>query len=80
MVDGRVHHDPAYPTFQRTLQAEVTDLVEYADESFLHKVLCFQFVPGRDDFAIDERPPGYRWLHLYPVGRIDTRVVWVPAE
>ncbi len=41
---------------------------------------CFQFVPGRDDFAIDERPPGYRWLHLYPDGRIDTRVVWVPAE
>ena len=41
---------------------------------------CFQFVPGRDDFAIDERPPGYRWLHLYPDGRIDTRVVWVAAE
>ncbi len=41
---------------------------------------CFQFVPGRDDFAIDDRPPGYRWLHLYPDGRIDTRVVWVPAE
>jgi Icc protein len=40
---------------------------------------CFQFVPGRDDFAIDDRPPGYRWLHLYPDGRIDTRVVWVPA-
>jgi Icc protein len=38
---------------------------------------CFQFVPGRDDFAIDDRPPGYRWLHLYPDGRIDTRVVWV---
>jgi Icc protein len=41
---------------------------------------CFQFVPGRDDFALDDRPPGYRWLHLYPDGRIDTRVVWVPAQ
>jgi Icc protein len=41
---------------------------------------CFQFVPGRDDFAIDDRPPGYRWLHLYPDGTIETRVVWVPAE
>jgi Icc protein len=38
---------------------------------------CFQFVPGRDDFAIDDRPPGYRWLHLYPDGRIESQVVWV---
>lgn len=41
---------------------------------------CFQFVPGRDDYAIDERPPGYRWLHLYPDGAIETRVVWLPEE
>jgi Icc protein len=41
---------------------------------------CFQFVPGRDDPAIDERPPGYRWLHLYPDGTIDTRVVWVHGK
>jgi Icc protein len=41
---------------------------------------CFQFVPGRDDYAIDDKPPGYRWLHLYPDGRIDTRVVWVPEQ
>ncbi len=41
---------------------------------------CFQFTPGSDDFAIDTRPPGYRWLHLYPDGRIDTRVVWLPEE
>jgi len=41
---------------------------------------CFQFEPGRDDFAIDSRGPGYRWLHLYPDGRIDTRVVWLPED
>ena len=41
---------------------------------------CFQFVPGRDDFAIDARPPGYRWLHLYPDGAIDSRVVWLPED
>lgn len=38
---------------------------------------CVQFAPGRDSFALDDRPPGYRWLHLYPDGRIDTRVEWV---
>lgn len=38
---------------------------------------CFQFVPRRDDFGIDDRPPGYRWLHLYPDGRIETGVDWL---
>lgn len=38
---------------------------------------CFQFVPRRDDMAVDDCPPGYRWLHLYPDGRIDSQVVWV---
>lgn len=41
---------------------------------------CVQFLPASADFAIDERPPGYRWLHLYPDGRIDTRVEWVDPE
>lgn len=41
---------------------------------------CVQFLPASDEFAIDERPPGYRWLHLYPDGRIDTRVEWVEPE
>lgn len=39
---------------------------------------CFQFVPRRDDYAVDDRPPGYRWLTLHPDGRIETAVVWVP--
>lgn len=41
---------------------------------------CAQFLPESEDFALDERPPAYRWLHLYPDGRIDTRVEWVPGE
>jgi len=41
---------------------------------------CYQFVPGIDDMAVDDRPPGYRWLHLYPDGRIETQVVWLPAD
>lgn len=36
---------------------------------------CFQFMPGSKDFTIDERPPGYRELTLYPDGRLKTRVV-----
>lgn len=39
---------------------------------------CFQFVPG-DDFGVDDRPPGYRWLQLFPDGRIESDVVWTEA-
>jgi Icc protein len=39
---------------------------------------CAQFRPGSASFAIDERPPGYRWLDLRPDGRLDTEVVWLP--
>ena len=36
---------------------------------------CFQFLPAVDDFALDTRPPGYRWLELLPDGNIRTNVV-----
>lgn len=35
---------------------------------------CFQFMPGSRDFAIDDSPPGYRELLLYPDGRLTTSV------
>ncbi len=38
---------------------------------------CAQFKPGSDTFALDARPPGYRWIDLHADGRIDTTVVWV---
>ena len=38
---------------------------------------CAQFKPGSDSFAVDLRPPGFRWLDLYPDGSVDTSVVWV---
>jgi Icc protein len=38
---------------------------------------CAQFLPHADNFAIDQRPPGYRWLELHDDGRISTEVVWV---
>ena len=41
---------------------------------------CSQFLPNSDDFAMDNRPPGYRWIYLYPDGSIETEVVWLNAE
>jgi 3',5'-cyclic-AMP phosphodiesterase len=38
---------------------------------------CSQFLPGSDDFAVDNQPPAYRKLALHADGRIDTEVVWL---
>jgi Icc protein len=38
---------------------------------------CAQFRPHCDDFALDDLPPGYRWLDLDADGRLRTEVVWV---
>jgi Icc protein len=38
---------------------------------------CAQFRPESDRFALDTRPPGYRWIDLHTDGSIDTTVVWV---
>ncbi len=35
---------------------------------------CFQFLPESERFAVDTRPPGYRWLHLHDDGNLDTTV------
>jgi Icc protein len=35
---------------------------------------CIQFAPGSDDFKLDTAGPGFRWLDLYPDGRIETGV------
>jgi len=33
-----------------------------------------QFRPRSTRFALDERPPGYRWLHLYADGTLETGI------
>jgi 3',5'-cyclic-AMP phosphodiesterase len=38
---------------------------------------CAQFKPRSDNFALDDKPPGYRVLELMPDGAIATEVVWV---
>jgi Icc protein len=44
---------------------------------------CAQFWPRSDFFALDNRPPGLRWLKLEPDGALTTEVAWaktaVPA-
>ena len=35
---------------------------------------CIQFLPRSTDFAVDALTPGFRWLDLYPDGRIDTGI------
>jgi Icc protein len=38
---------------------------------------CSQFQPASEFFALDDSPPGYRWLELRPDGSIRTEVQWV---
>ena len=40
---------------------------------------CAQFLPNSDEFAIDNRPPGYRVLELMPDGTIATEVVYLES-
>ncbi|MCZ6879715.1 MAG: phosphodiesterase [Gammaproteobacteria bacterium] len=40
---------------------------------------CAQFKPNNDDFALDERPPGFRWLELAADGSINSGVEWMNA-
>ncbi len=35
---------------------------------------CFQFQPASMEFALDDKPPGYRWLKLNDDGSIDTGI------
>lgn len=38
---------------------------------------CSQFRPNSDNFAIDTRPPGFRWLDLLADGTIETEAIWL---
>jgi len=38
---------------------------------------CGQFLPLSDVFAVDNRPPAYRYLNLQADGTVETEVVWV---
>jgi Icc protein len=40
---------------------------------------CSQFLPNSSNFAMDNKPPGYRTLTLAASGRIDSEVVWLAS-
>ena len=40
---------------------------------------CAQFTPHTERCVMDLAPPGFRWLELFPDGRIETEVVWLEA-
>ena len=63
IVSGHVHQD---------FDARCGELRVLATPS-----TCAQFAPRTLDFALDSRPPGYRWLDLSPDGRFDTSVRWL---
>ncbi|KAF3981323.1 MAG: 3',5'-cyclic-AMP phosphodiesterase [Methylococcales symbiont of Hymedesmia sp. n. MRB-2018] len=40
---------------------------------------CFQFKPLCTEYTLDNKPPGYRTLYLYPNGRIKTNIHYLPS-
>lgn len=38
---------------------------------------CAQFLPKKNFFALDDKPPGCRWIVLHADGSIDTTVDWL---
>ncbi len=41
---------------------------------------CMQFAQNADEFAVDARPPAYRWLELDDDGGLETGLEWVHAN
>ncbi len=38
---------------------------------------CSQFLPASEGFALDDKPPGCRWLELHDDGRFESRIQWL---
>jgi Icc protein len=41
---------------------------------------CMQFEQNSAEFAVDARPPAYRWLELDEAGGVETGIEWVPRD
>jgi Icc protein len=56
---------------------QALDLYRASDVRFMcTPATCMQFKP-RNDFAVDDRPPGYRVIDLFADGSIASEVVWL---
>lgn len=38
---------------------------------------CRQFKVGSDEFALDDNPPAYRRISLYPDGGVESQLIWM---
>ncbi len=56
---------------------QASDLVHNGVRYLTTPSTCFQFLPAADTFAVDTRPPGFRWLDLASDGSVETEVVWL---
>ncbi len=77
--DARAFFDliGAYPGVQAVLWGHVhQELDQQCDglRMLCSPSTCVQFLPDQTDFAVDLRPPGYRWLELDPDGTLRTGV------
>ena len=81
---------PQHPATHGVLRVKLTMDGEYIRKAecvigYIHRMhekmgenrTCAQFLPGSEDFALDTRPPGWRWLELHADGRIETQVHWL---
>ena len=41
---------------------------------------CRQFLPGSEEFAVDDRPPAYRRITLQSDGGSDAELVWLDED
>jgi Icc protein len=41
---------------------------------------CMQFAQNSAEFAVDARPPAYRWLELDDAGKVETGIEWVTRD
>jgi Icc protein len=41
---------------------------------------CRQFLPLADAFAMDDKPPAYRCIELWPDGSVDAALTWVTGD
>lgn len=41
---------------------------------------CAQFLPGSDEFALDDRPPAYRRISLNADGSVGTELIWLGED
>lgn len=74
-----------YPAIKAVLCGHIHQTLE-KKEAGIHYLgtpaTSVQFLPQQVEFALDTRPPGYRWLHLWPDGTLHSEVAYLdhPAQ